>query len=274
MSTMLSGASSTHLVNQPSAKAPLADRVGHSDPSKYVERSSVHSGAGTMKFASLLEGTDFSANLFFVHRGVLLPGGGIGHHFHNTCEEMYVIFDNEAEFTIDGRTTLLSGPAAAPCRLGHSHAIYNRSSTPTEFMNICVSARKSSYDTFDLGDDRVNCVLDDKPTFMSIRLDSGVVTGDGPTQVKRLLVPGVLLGPWNHVDYISVGPSASHAEAAKTDIEEFVYVLAGRGRAVVGEDETAVSAGDAVPVLHGQARSFQCEADERLELMVVGIEVT
>jgi mannose-6-phosphate isomerase-like protein (cupin superfamily) len=274
MSPAHSGASQSHLVNQPSAKAPLSERVGHSDPSKYVEFGNVHSGAGTMRFASLLEGTDFSANLFFVHRGVLLPGGGIGHHFHNTCEEMYVIFDNEAEFTIDGRTTLLSGPAAAPCRLGHSHAIYNRSSTPTEFMNICVSARKSTYDTFDLGDDRVDCVVDEKPTFMSIRLDSGVVDGDGPTLVKRLLVPGVLLGPWRYVDYIAVGPAASHAEAAKSDVEEFVYVLAGRGRVVVGDDEAAVSAGDAVPVLHGQARSFHCEAGPRLELMVVGIEVT
>jgi uncharacterized cupin superfamily protein len=270
----LSGASRRHLVNPPSSKASLAERIGHSDPSKYVEHTSVHSGAGAMQFTSLLEGTDFSANLFFVHRGVLLPGGGIGHHFHNTVEEMYVIFDNEAEFTVDGRTTLLSGPAAAPCRLGHSHAIYNRSSTPTQFMNICVSTRKGTYDTFDLGDDRVNCVLDEKPTFMSIRLDSGVVGGDEPAQVERLLVPGVLLGPWRYVDYIAVGPSASHAEGAKAEVEEFVYVLAGSGRAQVGDDDAAVSTGDAIPVLHGQARSFACEAGERLELMVVGIEVT
>ena len=29
-------------------------------------------------------------------------------------EEMFVIFDNEAQFTIDGRTATLKGPAGAP----------------------------------------------------------------------------------------------------------------------------------------------------------------
>ena len=60
-----------------------------------------------------------------MHRGVIEPKSGIGAHFHNQCEEMFVILDGEAQFTIDGRTSLLKGPAGAPARLGHSHAIYN-----------------------------------------------------------------------------------------------------------------------------------------------------
>ena len=36
---------------------------------------------------------------------------------------MFVIFDGEAEFTIDGRTSLLKGTVGAPVRMGHSHAI-------------------------------------------------------------------------------------------------------------------------------------------------------
>ena len=47
----------------------------------------------------------------FLHRGEIPPGAGIGHHFHNTVEEMFVILDGEAQFTIDGRTATVKGPA-------------------------------------------------------------------------------------------------------------------------------------------------------------------
>jgi mannose-6-phosphate isomerase-like protein (cupin superfamily) len=43
---------------------------------------------------------------------------------------MFVIFDGEAQFTIDGRTAVLKGPAGALCRMGHSHAIYNATDKP------------------------------------------------------------------------------------------------------------------------------------------------
>jgi mannose-6-phosphate isomerase-like protein (cupin superfamily) len=268
------GSSRIALTNPPSASAPLAERIGRNDPSTYVEQHGPHEGTGTINYTSLLDGEAFSANLFFLHRGILMPGGGIGHHFHNTVEEMYLIFDNEAEFTVDGRTSLLSGPAGVPCRLGHSHAIYNRSDRPTEWMNICVSAKKGTYDTFDLGDDRADAVAEAKPSFMHVRLDSSVVVDDGPVRTRRVLVPGVLLGPWRSIDYVAVAPGASYHEEAHVDIEEFVYVIAGRGHAHIDDEEAAIEAGDAVPVLHGQEHSFAGEGESDLELMIVGIAVT
>ncbi len=63
---------------------------------------------------------NLGTNLFFLHRGIIPPGGGIGAHFHNHCEEMFVILDGESQFTVDGRTSLLKGPAGAPTRLGRS----------------------------------------------------------------------------------------------------------------------------------------------------------
>jgi hypothetical protein len=35
--------------------------------------------------------------------------------------------------------------------MGHSHAIYNPSDHPVEFMNINLTAVKEKYDAFDLG---------------------------------------------------------------------------------------------------------------------------
>jgi mannose-6-phosphate isomerase-like protein (cupin superfamily) len=90
----------------------------------------------------LFNATSLDTNLYFLHRGIIQPKSGIGAHFHNQCEEMFVIFDGEAQFTIDGRTSMLKGPAGAPVRMGHSHAIYNHTAKPVQWMNINVSARK------------------------------------------------------------------------------------------------------------------------------------
>src|SRR4051812_38528801 len=107
------------------AREPLAARIVHSDPSKYRPSPAVHGGPGSLNYTALFDAHTLETNLQFLHRGVILPKSGIGEHFHNQCEEMFVILDGEAQFTIDGRTSLLKGPAGAPCRLGHAHAIYN-----------------------------------------------------------------------------------------------------------------------------------------------------
>ena len=99
----------------------------------------------------LFDSTSLNTNLIFMHRGVIPPKSGIGHHYHNQMEEMFVIFDGQAQFTIDGRTAMLQAPAGAPCRIGRSHAIYNPGDKPVEWMNIAVGSVKGKYDNFDLG---------------------------------------------------------------------------------------------------------------------------
>ena len=94
------------------ARAPLAQRIVHTDPARYRPSRAVHEGAGQLDYMPLFDYHDLDTNLFFLHRGVIQPKSGIGHHFHNRCEEMFVIFDGEAQFTIDGRTSQIKGPAA------------------------------------------------------------------------------------------------------------------------------------------------------------------
>src|SRR5215471_12789691 len=106
----------------------------------------------------------------------MMPGGGgVGHHFHNSNEEMFVIFNGEAEFTIDGRTSVLKGTVGAPCRMGHSHAIYNPSDKPVEFMNINIASVRGHYDAFNLDDARVGAAKDPIPVFMTMRLDKALL---------------------------------------------------------------------------------------------------
>src|SRR6266702_8701210 len=157
------------------AREPLAQRIVHTDPSKYRPSKAVHEGAGQLDYMALFDAHTLDTNLFFLHRGIIQPKSGIGAHFHNQCEEMFVIFDGEAQFTIDGRTSLLKGPAGAPCRMGHSHAIYNPTDKPVQWMNINVSAVKGEYDAFDLMDGRADVALDKIPTFMTMILDRSLL---------------------------------------------------------------------------------------------------
>ena len=147
-------------------------------------------------------------NLNFMHRCEIMPGGGVGHHFHNTTEEMFIVFDGQAEFTIDGRTSVLQGTVGAPCRMGHSHAIYNPSDKPVEFMNINVAQIKGHYDAFNLDDARVGVPKDPIPTFMTMHLDKKLLKpianyrgGQGTVQYRRALDADVFLTNWAYVDH-------------------------------------------------------------------------
>src|SRR5215472_8539123 len=156
------------------AQTPLADRIGHTDPSKY-KHSRSHNSAGDMACELLVPPTALDINLNFMHRCQIMPGGGVGHHFHNATEEMFIVFDGQAEFTVDGRTSVLKGTVGAPIRMGHSHAIYNPSDKPVEFMNINIASVKGHYDAFNLGDARVGAAKDPIPVFMNMKLDKSML---------------------------------------------------------------------------------------------------
>src|SRR5271154_6466030 len=158
----------------PTAAQPLSQRIGHSDPAHRQHLAAVHDGAGSMDFGPILGASALSTNLIFVHRGVIQPHSGIGEHFHNRCEEMFVILDGEAQFTIDGRTSVLRGPAGAPDRMGHAHAIYNATDQPVQWLNINVGLTKI-YDTFNLSDARVGVPIDAVPQFISMHLDRSLL---------------------------------------------------------------------------------------------------
>lgn len=254
------------------AKEPLAQRIAHSDPSKYRKIRSVHAGAGELHYQGLFDAETFNTNFIFLHRGVIPPGGGIGHHYHNHMEEMFVILNGEAEFTIDGRTSTLRGPAGAPCRMGRSHGIYNPGDKPVEWMNIAVGSIKGKYDASDLGDDRVGVTKDAKPVFINMKLDRALLKpiADG-VLYRRALTPEVFYTNWSYVDHIVVQPGASIGAHRHEGVEEFFYVMAGAGTATVNKESAPIAKGDAVPVFLNEVHGFRNTGTEPLELMVVGV---
>jgi mannose-6-phosphate isomerase-like protein (cupin superfamily) len=260
------------------ARDPLAERVRHNDPAKYRPSKAVHGGPGQLNYFAMLDAKDFNANVLFLHRGVIAPKSGIGHHFHNQMEEMFVILDGEAEFTVDGRTSLIKGPAGAPCRMGHSHAIYNPTGQPVEWMNIAVGSIKGKYDTFDLGDGRVGAPLDNPPVFMAMRLYrellrpvSGMNGGKGAARYRRALPPELFLTPWAYVDHVLLPPGASIGRHRHAGVEEICYVMEGEGVVRVNDESAPIRKGDAVPVLIEDVHSIENTSGGDLELMVVGV---
>lgn len=269
------------------AQVPVAQRISHTDPAKYIPSKGVHGGPGTLDLTALLGTTSLDTNLIFLHRGVLEPKSGIGHHFHNQCEEMFFILDGEAEFTVDGRTSVLKAPAGAPSRAGHSHAIYNATDKPVQWMNINVGLIRGKYDNFDLADTRVGAQIDPIPVFMTTRLYRDLLRpvankngGKGTVQYRRALPTGVMLGPWAYMDHILIPPGASVGNHRHSEVAEFYYVMSGRGTVSIGAgggrgplkmDSAPIVNGDAIPVQLNEVHSFANTGTEPLELMVVGI---
>jgi mannose-6-phosphate isomerase-like protein (cupin superfamily) len=264
----------------------LTQRIAHADPAQYKTFRSVHGGPGEMNFMALFDSHALDTNLYFLHRGVLQPKSGIGHHFHNQCEEMFVIFDGEAQFTIDGRTSLLKGPAGAPCRMGHSHAIYNASDHPVQWMNINVSAVKGKYDAFDLQDGRVGAPLDQIPVFMTMRLSrellhpvNGMNGGKGTVQYRRTLDPTVFETTWAYVDQALLPPGASIGPHLQIETAEVYYVMSGEGtirtRSQGTPEESApIRTGDAVPLQLSEVHSIENTGSQPLEIMIIGVSST
>lgn len=259
------------------AALQIAGKIGHTDPAKYRKLTSVHGGAGGMEFASLLGADALSTNLIFVHRGVIAPRSGIGQHFHNQSEEMFVILDGDAQFTINGRTSTVAGPAAVPNRMGSSHAVYNPGDRPLQWLNINVGMTKT-YDNFDLGDPRVGVPLDPIPQFISMRFDRALLrpvaamdAGQGTVMYRRALEPAVFSTPWTFVDHLMLPPGTSVGSGSKVGMSEVYYVIGGEGEMTVAGETAAIRAGDAVPVDLDQARSIRQSGSAPLELMVIGV---
>lgn len=263
----------------------LAERISHPAPDSYRDLTGVHAGAGGMSFSTLMRAGTIE-NLRFIHRGVIQPKSGIGHHMHNSTEEMFVIFDGAAQFTINGHTTAADGPVGVPVRLGQSHALYNAGDTPIQWMNISIARSdmpalgraEDPTGSVDLGDDRVGARLDPVPTFLTAPFDrsllrpvTGLHGGKGTVQYRRKLGPSFFRTNWAYVDHMLLPAGTSVGKHLHSGVEEFYYVMNGMGEISVNDEKEPIGPGDAIPISAREAHGIENSGSEPLELLIIGV---
>jgi mannose-6-phosphate isomerase-like protein (cupin superfamily)/heme-degrading monooxygenase HmoA len=255
----------------------LKDRIVHNDPSKYRNLTAVHAGAGQMAFTQLIGRTELATNFLYLHAGVINAKSGIGHHFHHTIEEMYVLLTGEAEFTINGRTSKIKAPAIVPCEMGDAHAIYNSSKEPVRWLNFAVSKTKGRADNFDLGDTRVGAAIDLIPVFVSSRLEQNKLkpvkpsAGGNTVLYRRVFGPDIFSTDWNHVDHLVIAADSTCGPRQLEGIEEVYYVIKGSGTVSINNEIASVKADDAFYGKLGEKITLATDSKEGLELLVIGI---
>jgi len=282
---------SAQFAGRGAAAAPqtLEQRIAHTSKTGYPARGgAVHGGANSMGFGQLFGSGTFGPHFNFMHRGEIPPGAGIGHHFHNTADEMFVILNGEAQFTIDGRTALVKGPVGVVCKAGHSHAVYNASNETLQWINFQVTVNAGISDAFDLGDDRVGAALDKVPTFVTSRLDRDLIGGGGrgrgrgaaapaappapqPVATRRSADPSIFGSPWAYLDQMLIQPGAETPAKTHDTIAEAYYVLAGSGTVTIGTETAPFGKWDAIPVRLGETSTFKNTGTEPLEMIIYGV---
>jgi mannose-6-phosphate isomerase-like protein (cupin superfamily) len=255
----------------------LSQRIVHNTPSKYRQLSGVHAGAGQMKFTGLIGSQALATNFLYLHAGEIPDKSGIGQHFHHTIEEMYVILDGEAEFTVNGRTSRIKGPAAVPCKMGNAHGIYNSSGKTFRWLNFAVSTTKARGDNFDLGDNRVGAALDPIPQFVSgqlkresLRSNNAAYKGNG-ILYRRIFGPDIFSSSWSHVDHVLVPARSTAGPRQLEGIEEVYYVIKGSGKIAVQSDSATISSDDAFFASANEAITISNNGNDDLELLVIGV---
>ena len=285
-------------------RVPLAERIGHTDPSKGMQGKNVHQGTGTLVMQTLL-GRGAITGLAFMHHGPLGPKSSIGHHFHTNSDEMFLILDGDCEFTVNGQTALIEGPVGVPCKSGNSHAVYNPSDKPVDWVNFNVvitnPAEQAGYGAsgrgggfpgrgaynysadptglFETADDRSDAALEKKPTFIHTRqltkeLARPVENMNGGKETvyyRRALGPGTFASNWAFVDYLMIPPGASVGRHFHSGVDEVYFVFKGTGKVYVNDEWADIAYGDAVPVRAGEIHSLESTGTDPLEMVVYGV---
>jgi mannose-6-phosphate isomerase-like protein (cupin superfamily) len=255
----------------------IKNRVIPGDPAKYKQYSAMHGGAGTMGLAPMILSNVMTTNFLYLHSGLIAPKSGIGHHFHHTIEEMFVLLSGEAQFTVNGRTSLIKAPAMVPCKMGDSHAIYNATDQPVRWLNFGVSTIKGKGDNFDLGDTRVGAALDPIPVFVSGRLDrtkmrpnNAAYPGTG-VLYRRIFGPEIFKTNWDHVDHVLLPAGASAGPRLLDGFEEVYFVVKGSGTVTINGETVPFAPESAFYGLLGEKVSVANTGKDDVELLVIGV---
>ena len=252
-------------------------RLAHARKENMKQIDNVHGGAGPILFDRAFEGDEFATDWFFIHAACLLPGGGIGHHRHDRCEEIFVTIDNAAQFTHNGRTTEVVGGAAVPLRTGETHAIYNHTDKETRWFNFHVVLPGEKPDSTDLGDDRAHAELESADRLPIGRLDRDLMKysqshgGKGEIGAHMVWQSQDFRTNFGFLGHALLPPDTSVGYHRHDTLEECYIILQGSGGMTVDDETAEVGPGDVIPNRLGGSHGLYNHTREELEILVVAV---
>ncbi len=250
---------------------------GHNDPSKYFEHKNAH-GGGSIFLMNLLPIEIFETNFLWMHRGIIPPKSGIGEHHQKGMEDMFIVFNAPAEFTVGGRTSLLPTGSTVLCPMTSSHGIYNNSNVPLEWMNLAVSTEKGKFEVIDFGDNLTNQEIESPAPFKWAQFDRSLLKpsgnaheGKGTLYIRRLWEEDSFQTNWLRITHCVLPPGTSIGYHQHNVIEEIYYVISGNGAITVNDYTWSVCPGDATPCTLHDSHGLYNNTDNDLEILIRGI---
>jgi len=234
-----------------------------------------HQGAGTIEFHTLLGGDLFETNILSVAYAEIPPKCSIGEHIHRHMEEIFIILDSPARFTVNGHTAELPAGAAVVCRKGSSHGVYNHTDKPIKWLYFAVSEEKGKGDAVDYGDDLTTARIESPAPFLHTALDRSLLKpaahahgGKGEILFRRMWDGESFKTNWEFVDHCVLPPGTSIGYHQHNMIEEVYYLVSGGGRMTVNDTTWDVRAGDAIPCTLHDSHGLFNPGREDIELIV------
>jgi len=264
---------------------------GRTDPAKYRE---VDYGGGPVYEMTLIESDLTETNIYYIKRGIIPARSGIGVHRHEKMEEMYIVFNAPAEFTVDGHTSLLPANSCVLCPLGSTHALYNNSDETLQWLSIAVSLEKGEGDedieygpvpgrqgiedgaiTMQRNSSRP-VVLESPAKFRWARFDPSLTKWVGPAHLgagkilnRRPWLDGNFETNWVRIGHCILPPGSSIGYHQHNGIEEVYYVMSGTGRSTVNDYTWDVRPGDAIPCTLHDSHGLYNNSDGDLDIFVL-----
>lgn len=254
---------------------------GRTDPSTMTETKQAHAGANQFLIGSLIDTSIFETSILWIHRGIIPQGSGIGEHTQRDLEDMFIVFNTPAEFTINDRTALLPAGTMVPCIQGYSHGIYNAGEESLQWMNlVTLTAKDVQYKITDLGFDLKNQELVSPAPFLHATFDrtllrpvSAVHGGAGTLRFRRVLTHEPFTTNVLFMDHLVIPPGGSIGLHWHDTMEEVYYLMDGAGRVTVNEYTWDVRAGDMIPCTLHDSHGIFNPTDTDLELFVWAVSM-
>ena len=251
------------------------------NPAEFMEVPQCHKGAGTVRLKSILTSEVFKTNLHAVSRAHIPPGASIGEHIHRHMEEIFIILNAPAQFTVNGLTAELPARSMVVCNMYNSHGIYNHSTdTELDWLYFAVTEVKGKGDAVNFGDDLTNKKIESPAPFKFTTLDRSLLHptsnahgGKGVILFRRMWDKDDFLTNWEFIDHCVLPPGTSIGYHQHNKIEEVYYIVSGSGRMTVNDHSWDVKPGDAIPCTLHDSHGLYNNSTEDIELIVCSCAV-